>query len=828
MRSYVLDLWSGAQARADATLSAFWSEWSPPPGSADEIPRETVFAAARRQMVSDQRRVGSVEADLDETEMASEKDPASRVAAHFRHLTPKQQEMVRLHLQHRFEVDEMAEITELSAGGAEQVLHTALNRLNGGASDDVRPLQLALAGVTGERLAAESPETRARVAELRVTIEVTRQVLARGVDTYRPRKLTNRRRTPLWLGLGVGVLVLALVAWWWWRRDAEPKQPVWQEMTATGSGNVSIQRSDRSENMARAEQTARSREVNVAGAAKKSASAKNLPSPISPERTSVRPPSSEPISRSRADVEQPHAAAKSNSVAAASGEVAKSKHKSDAQSDVLMPDSVANLGSAQPAELAALPASIPEAQISGPARPLASTPEVVASGGALAALRSNPAAPAAPKPVRSDTNSITELRQALRDARWPTRQEVRVAALINAFPPTKRAMSVAAEPFTTRVESSVSPWDPARRLVRVSVRARDEMPTARAAATVILLLDVSGSMDAPNRLPLVQEAIAGLLRRLSPEDRVGIVTYAGESRVLLPPQALTDQRAVRQAVGALEAKGRTNGGAGLREALALAREDAGAHREPLVILCTDGDFNMGETSEVELGALVDAEHAKGVRLAIFGFGRAGQIDARLEALAARAQGGSGYVNTRAEAEQALVGQLDTLFAPVAERWRAMVEFAPSAVARVRNLGEGEMKPTGDGVEFLVGNRDLILPGEEVSALFEIEPAAKADSGGNAWRVRVEAELNSLEKRRPYESVSAGGVGAKEFVDASVDFRFAAATAAFGEALQSGAAEGASHLDEIENWARAALGEDVGGYRAEFMQMVEQARRAAQR
>lgn len=862
VRSYAVELWDGDEGKAAASLEVFWREWVPPPGVADEIPREFVFAAARRQIVADLRRAGAspAEAELENDTGGESPDASARIAGRFRRLTSKQQEMVRLHLKHRFDLDEIAEIADLTPANAAQVLHTAIGKLNGSARDDARAVRLALAGTSGDALAAETPERRAHVAELRVTLEVIRQVLARGAETFRPRPSAKRRRA-VWLwAVAVGLVAVAIaVAVWFARREA-PSASAVATSDAGGQQRVSIRR--------------------VAGdaapAERKAVAAEDR---VFPSASGLRSPN------------RATAAAAVTTDAGASERAPGGSSATTASSAQSAPPPARGGGTADPAtsvppDAAATQSAVAEAGgVSGGAPTVSVSAEtqggsrsggVVEARGVDRAASSGTSAPPDPgatgarapaekieelraveqKPLRLlsdklDTAPIAALRKALTASRWPTRAEVSVGALLGALPPSPEPPRSEGPVFSTRVESSVSPSNPARRLVRVAVRARDDAPAARAPATVILLLDVSGSMDAPNRLPLVQAAVAGLLRRLQPEDRVGIVTYAGEPTILLPPARLANEREVRGAIEALEAKGRTNGGAGLREAFAMAAADASVGGEHVVILCTDGDFNMGATSEEELGALIDGQRDAGVRLAIFGFGRADRIDARLEALAARARGGSGYVNTRAEAEQALVSQLDRLFAPVAEQVSATVEFDPARVARVRRIGDEEMTPVVRGAEIPIAQRSRVLPGETLSALFEVELAAGAETGADgraslaansvirslagprlesaddAWRVRVAARLPGDDGQSPYYGLSSGAVGAGEFAAASLDFRFAVAAGLFGEVLRSGPAE-AARLDDVARWARGAVGEDAGGYRAELIALMESAQRAAPR
>lgn len=875
LRSYALELGDGDTRRADEALAALWREWSKtPPAAADANAREVAFAALRRHVVAAQRRAGAraeTEHEGDTANESGHESATERVARRFRQLTPKQQEVLRLRLRHGFGADEIAHITELASAAVEQLIHHALGRLDGNPGDDPRLTRLALSGATAEETARETPADRARIAELRLTAEVARQVLARGVETFVAKKRQRSRRR-IFVAAGVALLAVVGVGFPLLRRRAPDRvTAAVQKLTVTGASRVAIARTDAKKNpdpsrAASGEPTAasggrgsaprRSGSDAPAGSERPTSERKVLP-PAEANRTTndIRSPASDKPPRSSID-----SPARSG---ISTGEVGRAEPAAQPRATT---DNKKIGGPAAPplgrTEAAPAPTELraatnaPRTEVGGkgftprrpdseapadargstsePETPPTSHPTSTASANSTPSLLLRDSGPAKPpRADRLDTAPIAALRQALGRSRWPEPRQVNVRALVNATPPAAPPSAPSGgDLFTARVESSESPLHPERRLVRVELRAREVAPAPRAPATVILLLDVSGSMDAPNRLPLVQEAAAALLRRLRPEDRVGVVTYAGESRVLLPPEKLTDERAVRAAIAALEAKGRTNGGAGLREAFALAAADRGAAGERVVILCTDGDFNMGETSEAELGALIDAQRDRGVRLAIFGFGRADRIDARLEGLAARARGGSGYVNTRAEAEQALVSQLDALFAPIAEKLEAIVEFDPARVARFRALGEAEMRAATAGASAPVATRERVLPGETLSALFEIEPVPPSAGSSVDDDLRVRATgfapgtAATAQSQTPYYGVWPARLGDGKFAASSVDFRFAAAMAAFGEALQAGPDASAGQLDEIGRWARGAVGEDAGGYRAELVTLLEQAQRAA--
>ncbi len=485
-----------------------------------------------------------------------------------------------------------------------------------------------------------------------------------------------------------------------------------------------------------------------------------------------------------------------------------------------------------------------------------------AKGGAGGAPRST--ARGEPRGADVETDGMAALRAALAAKRWPAPEAVGAEALLNYFP-AESTVAVDESGVTTTVEVAEAPWAPERRLMRVVVRAAPPKTPRSATANVVLLVDVSQSMDGPNRLPLVQEAVRRLLHDLRPEDRVAIVTYAGEARVALPPTPMTRAAEVRAVLGALQAEGMTNGGAGLRRAYALARDGfivGGVNR---VVLCTDGDFNMGVTSEAELAALVEREAKDGVGLAVFGFGRGRGIDPRLEMLATKGRGASGNVNTRREAERRIAAEVNGWSATEAREVRVEFECDPTRVAARRLVGYDEnFLPPDD-----IGRRSVqvgeLAPGEAITALFEIEPRKAGVDAGRADASRGERQMEGrgtgerkagereADERSAGERKAASGVtlrvsytavanGQRRTVsvpvvdtgarwpDASAAFKFSAAVAGLGLALRE-SPPAPERLAEVVRWVEEAAamaggaggGGDPGGYREELLALAREAR-----
>jgi len=236
-----------------------------------------------------------------------------------------------------------------------------------------------------------------------------------------------------------------------------------------------------------------------------------------------------------------------------------------------------------------------------------------------------------------------------------------------------------------------SPWAPERLLVRVAVRAKDVMPAQAPRLNLVFLVDVSGSMAPPDRLPLVKEGLSALAGELGPRDRIGIVTYAGRTRTALEPVTGNQTDAIRTAIGRLVAGGGTAGGDGLREAYAMVRSNFAPDGINRIILCTDGDFNLGVNDRSELAAMVEAGAKEGIYLNAFGFGYGNLHDGRLRELSRHGQGAYGYIGDAADVRRAFVEQSRSLLLPVAREVKAQVEFNPAVVAAWRVFGHDDRR-----------------------------------------------------------------------------------------------------------------------------------------
>jgi len=443
-----------------------------------------------------------------------------------------------------------------------------------------------------------------------------------------------------------------------------------------------------------------------------------------------------------------------------------------------------------------------------------------------------------------DTASYSNVRRFLTGGSLPPRDAVRVEELINYFP-YRYAAPTGDVPFAARLDVASAPWAPAHRLVRIGIKGRELTAATRPAASVVFLIDVSGSMNFANKLPLVKESLRLLVERLRPDDRVAIVTYAGSSGLALPSTPASQKREILAALDNLGAGGSTNGAMGIHLAYDIAKANFATGGINRVILCTDGDFNVGVSQPDELVRLIEEKAKTRVFLSVFGFGMGNLKDSTLESLADKGNGAYGYIDTRREAEKVFVEQVDGTLATIAKDVKIQVEFNPARVASYRLIGyENRILAKEDFKNDAVDAGD-IGAGHTVTALYEIVPVG-LETDGAAERPAVDALRYQTSKRRTDDTevvpasaelltvkirykAPEGDVSQKQaftlidtgagFARASSELRYAAAVAAWGMVLRDSPHKGSATFEQVLEWAEGGLGDDAGGYRAEFIQLV---------
>lgn len=450
-------------------------------------------------------------------------------------------------------------------------------------------------------------------------------------------------------------------------------------------------------------------------------------------------------------------------------------------------------------------------------------------------LPDNPVHRVAETPVSTfsadvDTGSYANVRRFLNQGSLPPEGAVRLEEMVNYFP-YSYALPTDGSPFGVTTEVAATPWNPRTQLLRIGIKASDRAVADLAPANLVFLVDVSGSMDRREGLPLVKSTLKLLVDQLRDQDHVSLVVYAGESRVVLKPTSGRDKVKIRNAIDQLTAAGSTAGASGIELAYQMAREgfiDKGINR---ILLATDGDFNVGISDFDSLKQMAASQRKSGVSLTTLGFGVDNYNEHLMEQLADAGDGNYAYIDNLREARKVLVDQLSSTLALVARDVKLQVEFNPARVSEYRLLGYENRALKREDFNNDKVDAGEIGAGHTVTALYEIVPkgqkgwleplryaAAPADEGKSGelamLRVRYKpaAGGDSQLIERPISNAS---------TKASDDLRFAAAVAAFAQQLKGdGRYTGSMSLQDTAALARAARGDDPFGLRGEFVQLVE--------
>jgi len=436
-----------------------------------------------------------------------------------------------------------------------------------------------------------------------------------------------------------------------------------------------------------------------------------------------------------------------------------------------------------------------------------------------------------------DTAAYSNVRRMLNHNQTVPPDAVRIEEMINYFP-YNYPEPTGSDPFSLNVETGPCPWELDHRLVRIGLKGRDISIAQRPAANIVFLLDVSGSMQNPNKLPLVKSSLELLAKELNAKDRVSIVVYAGSSGLVLPPTSGSDQEAILDALDRLSAGGSTNGGAGIQLAYNTAKAnfiEGGINR---VILCTDGDFNVGVTGDGELTRLVEEEAKSGVYITVLGFGTGNLNDSMMEEITNRGNGNYAYIDTLAEAKKALVEQASGTLLTIAKDVKIQVEFNPAQVQAYRLVGyENRLMANED---FNNDKKDAgeIGAGHTVTALYEIVPAGvelgldlptvdplKYQDGKSSTGTSDELLTVKVRYKPPTEDTSKlievpVRDDGRALAACSDDYVFASCVASFSLVLRGDAEKGLLTTDMLAELADSARSNDAKGYRKEFVQLVE--------
>ncbi|HLO52608.1 MAG TPA: von Willebrand factor type A domain-containing protein [Kamptonema sp.] len=438
-----------------------------------------------------------------------------------------------------------------------------------------------------------------------------------------------------------------------------------------------------------------------------------------------------------------------------------------------------------------------------------------------------------------DTASYSNIRRFISSGVLPPKDAVRLEELINYFtydyPQPKGD-----RPFSITTEVAQTPWNSKHKLVHIGLQGKSISTQNLPPNNLVFLIDVSGSMNSPDKLPLVKASLKYLVNELRDKDRVTIVVYAGAAGLVLPPTPGNQKEKILNAIEQLEAGGSTAGGAGIELAYKMAKENLLKQGNNRVILATDGDFNVGTSSDAELVRLIEEKREQGVLLTVLGFGTGNLQDAKMEQLADKGNGNYAYIDSMLEAKKVLVNQMGGTLFTIAKDVKIQVEFNPAKVQAYRLIGYENRRLQNQDFNDDKKDAGELGAGHSVTALYEIIPVGvesdvklsevdelkyqQTTVAPNAYQTD---ELMQVKLRYKKPSETTSELIKQSVIDrsiklenASVNFRFSAAVAAFGMVLRDSEYKGEANFDEVLKLANQSKGEDKEGYRAEFIRLVE--------
>lgn len=443
-----------------------------------------------------------------------------------------------------------------------------------------------------------------------------------------------------------------------------------------------------------------------------------------------------------------------------------------------------------------------------------------------------------------DVASYANIRRMLNEGQLPPKEAVRIEEMVNYF----RYQYPAPEnqdAFSIHSEISSCPWNTKHRLLQIGIQGRSVEFSNAQPNHLTFLIDVSGSMQSADKLPLLKDGLTLLVKQLRSEDKVAIVVYAGSAGMVLPSTSGDKKEKILEAITKLEAGGSTAGGEGIELAYAIARENYSERANNRVILATDGDFNVGISDDASLVKLIEEKRDQGIFLTVLGFGTGNYQDAKMEKLADKGNGNYAYVDNLLEAKKVLVKEIGGTLITIAKDVKIQIEFNPKHVQSYRLIGYDNRMLAHE--DFKNDKKDAgdVGSGHSVTALYEIVPAGAKEEEDLVDDYKYQNNQNTgvaesneictvkLRYKAPKESLSKeiSRVVQDEhraFENSSENFRFCAAVAQFGLILRQSEFKGDAKYSKIIQVAKSAKGKDEEGYRAEFIRMCEMADALASR
>jgi len=440
-----------------------------------------------------------------------------------------------------------------------------------------------------------------------------------------------------------------------------------------------------------------------------------------------------------------------------------------------------------------------------------------------------------------DAASYSNVRRFLNQGQLPPAGAVRIEEMVNYFKyeypqPTNN------DPFSINTEIADAPWNKDHKLVLIGLQGK-KIPTENLpASNLVFLIDVSGSMQSANKLPLVKASMKMLVDQLREQDKISMVVYAGAAGIVLPPTSGAEKTKIKDAIDKLEAGGSTAGGAGIKLAYKTAQENFVKNGNNRVILCSDGDFNVGESSDDAMERLIETERKSGVFLTILGYGMGNYQDAKMQKLADKGNGNHAYIDGISEAKKVLVNEFGGTLFTIAKDVKLQIEFNPAKVQGYRLIGyENRMLAKED---FNDDKKDAgeLGSGHTVTAIYEVIPVGvKSSFLKDVDALKYQKDVAPLSKSKQTDEIltvkfryKAPDGDVSKLIEHPVadkqvaiaktsdNFRFAAAVAQFGMLLRDSEFKSAASYSSVVEMARKARGNDDEGYRSEFIRLVESA------
>ncbi len=448
-----------------------------------------------------------------------------------------------------------------------------------------------------------------------------------------------------------------------------------------------------------------------------------------------------------------------------------------------------------------------------------------------------------------DTASYSFVRRQLNQGVFPQKSAVRIEEMVNYFDYNYPLAETKAEPFKPSITVQPSPWNSGKKLVHIGVKGYDIPRAEQPRSNLVLLLDVSGSMNSADKLPLVKQSMSMLLDTLHPEDTIAIAVYAGAAGQVLAPTPAKDKQTILNALNRLNAGGSTAGGQGIKLAYQLAEANFNKEAVNRIILATDGDFNVGIRNSEELKGFVERKREQGVFLSVLGFGQGNYNDQLMQALAQNGNGIAAYIDSVREAQKVLIDEATSTLFPIAKDVKIQVEFNPSTVSEYRLVGYETRHLNREDFNNDKVDAGDIGAGHTVTAIYEITPKGAGVSqsidslryqDGATKAVQIDAPVSSAISEYGFvkvryklptsdkstlisQAISTDQVATKELAQ---EAEFAGAVAGFAQLLKGGKYLNNYGYDDVISAAQANKGADIFGYRTEFIQLVRSAKTAS--